>query len=363
MTQRILAACSPGEVRVAVVDDHELLDYAIWRPGAPDGVGDLHRGRVVARVAAMAGSFVALDRTEGFLPDSEGGAGLSEGQSVAVRVTRAAQGAKGPRLTARLAPDETAPARGEGAVVELARCNPDAAVLIDDAAVAARLKSPLGNRVEIVARAFDDRVEEQVLALAQPDVELSGGGRLHIHPTPALVAIDVDAGGAVSARQGKTSSHIAANLAALPALARQIRLRNLSGAILVDFAGLAARRRAALAPALRAALADDPLRPRLLGFTALGLAEIVRPRAHPPLHELLGGPHAAGLAALRRIAEEVASPPHRLPALRASPTVVAALQDDAEALADLARRAGRPLILRSDPNLAATAWVIEASDG
>ncbi len=168
--------------------------------------------------------------------------------------------------------------------------------------------------------------------------------------------------GATAGRQGKAASQRAANLALLPRLAREIRLRNLSGAILVDFAGLKASRRSALAPALHAALAEDPLRPRLLGFTALGLAEIVRRRVHPPLHELLAGPHAAGLAALRRIAAEVASPPHRLPVLRASPAIVAALQSDSEALADLARRAGRALILRSDPTLPATAWILETKD-
>jgi Ribonuclease G/E len=363
VTARILAASSPGEIRVAVLHDDALLDYAIWRPGAPDGVGDLHRGRVVARVAAMAGSFLALDGAEGFLPDSQGGADLGEGDLVSVRVTRAAQGGKGPRLTARLAPDEIPPARGPGALLELARRHLDAPVLIDDSAMAARLKPVLGDRIEIVADAFEDDVDEQVQALARPDVDLRNGTRLHIHPTPALVAIDVDAGGAVASRQGKMSSHLAANLAVLPVLARQIRLRNLSGAILVDFAGLPPRRRVSLAPALNAALAEDPLVPRLLGFTALGLAEIVRPRVHPPLHELLAGPHAAGLEALRRIAAEVASPPHRLPALRASPAIVAALRGDAEALADLARRAGRALILRSDPNLPATAWSIEVNDG
>ena len=363
MTVRVLAACSPGEVRVAVLRGDALLDCAIWRPGVPDGVGDLHRGRVVARVAAMAGSFLALDGTEGFLPDSQGGADLAEGDIVPVRVTRAAQGGKGPRLTARLAPDEVPPARGPGALLELARTHPDAPVLIDDSAVAARLKPVLGDRVRVVGRAFEDEVEEQVQALAQPDVDLRNGTRLHIHPTPALVAIDVDAGGAVAARQGKAASHLAVNLAVVPVLARQIRLRNFSGAILVDFAGLPARQRGSLAPALHAALAEDPLHPRLLGFTALGLAEIVRPRVHPPLHELLAGPHAAGLTALRHIAAEVASPPHRMSGLRASPAIVAALQGDAEALADLARRAGRALILRSDPNLPATAWMIEASDG
>src|SRR5579875_801853 len=50
---RILAETSPGEVRIAVVDGTGMLvDFAIWRPGRPDGVGDLHRGRVIARVAA-----------------------------------------------------------------------------------------------------------------------------------------------------------------------------------------------------------------------------------------------------------------------------------------------------------------------
>ena len=363
MTPRILGASSPGEVRIAVLRAQEMLDYAIWRPGAPDGVGDLHRGRVVARVPAMAGSFVVLDGTEGFLPDSEGGTGLHEGDIVSVRITRASQGGKGPRLTARLASDEVAPSRGSGPLLELARRYPDAPVMLDASALAARLKPALGDRVDVVTRAFDDDIEEQVQVLTQPDVELPTGARLHIHPTPALVAIDVDAGGAVAARQGRAASHLAANLAVLPMLGRQIRLRNLSGAILVDFAGMPARRRAALAPALHAALAQDPRRPRLLGFTALGLAEIVRPRVHPPLHELLAGPHAAGLAALRRIAAEVAARPHWVPLLRASPAIVAALQGDAEALADLARCAGRPLILRSDPKLPATAWTVETNDG
>jgi hypothetical protein len=77
---------------------------------------------------------------------------------------------------------------------------------------------------------------------------------------------------------------------------------------------------------------------------------------------MLAGPHAAGLAALRRIAAQVATSPHRLPMLRASPAIVAALQADAEALPDLARRAGRSLIIRSDPNLHATEWMIETSD-
>ncbi len=182
---------------------------------------------------------------------------------------------------------------------------------------------------------------------------------MSVHPTPALTAIDIDLAAASGGRGGKTATHAAGNRALLPALARQIRLRNLAGAILVDLAGLSPKRRAALGPDIAAALADDPLRPHFLGFSALGLAEILRPRVHPPLHELLAGPHAAGLTALRRLAREVAARPDRAPVLHAAPAVAAALGQDAAALADLARRAGRPLMLRPEPALAPLGWRLE----
>jgi hypothetical protein len=243
--------------------------------------------------------------------------------------------------------------RGPGAVEHLAALYPDAPVWVDDPALAATLRPVLGSRLTVRAPVFDDDLLGQIDALAQPDLMLPSGACLSFHPTPALVAIDVDTGAA-------TGSHVAINRALLPALARQIRLRNLSGAILVDFAGMPARRRSALGPALAEALADDPIRPRLLGFTALGLAEIVRPRVHPPLHELLAGPHAAGLTALRVLAASVAADPSRMAALRAAPAVVRALEQDRAAMEDLARRTGRTLILRSDPSLAGNAWTMEA---
>ena len=92
MKTQILAASSPGEVCVAATRDGDLIDYGIWRPGAPDGVGDLHRGRITARAPAMAGAFVALAGTNGFLPDSSGASGLTSGDIIMARVTRAAQG-------------------------------------------------------------------------------------------------------------------------------------------------------------------------------------------------------------------------------------------------------------------------------
>ncbi|MBS0642276.1 MAG: ribonuclease E/G [Proteobacteria bacterium] len=368
MTVTIHAVSTPGEVRVAVSSGDELLDYALWRPGAPDSVGDLHRGRIAAVVPAMAGAFVALADAEGFLPDSEGAKGLTAGTILGVRVTRAAQGQKGPRLTAKLTAEEQAAVgtgsvglvrRGRDPLHRLAARYPQAPVIADDSALAAGLRSTLGARLTLQPGAtFNDDIAAAVDALAEPVVDLPNGSRLSIWPTPALVAIDVDSGAAAGGRH----QHEAINRAVLPALAAQIRLRNLSGAIVVDLAGLSPRRRSALAPDLERVLASDPLHPRFLGFTALGLAEIVRPRVHPPLHELLNSPLAAALAALRGIIAGYHAAA-RLPVLRAAPPVVTALQGDPVALADLVRRTGHNLIVRSDPSLPNLAWVLEHDDG
>ncbi len=372
MRVTIHAAASPGEVRVAGVQDGKLLAYALWRPGAPDGVGDLHRGRVVAVVPGMAGAFIALSDAEGFLPDSEGAKGLTAGTILGVRVTRAAQAAKGPRLTARLTVDDIAIAgagpiallrRGPDPVARMAACYPDAAIQVDDPALTAALRAELGPRVTTSAAAFDDDIAEAIDALSQPTVALPGGASLSIWPTPALVAIDVDGGSALAGNRQRRGLHEALNRAVLPALADQIRLRNLSGGIVVDLAGLSARKRVQLAPDLADALSHDPLRPKFLGFTALGLAEIVRARIHPPLHELLSGPLAAGLAAARAVAAELGVNPRAMPALRAAPSVVSSLRSDRVALADLARRSGRDILLRSDPSLPPCAWVLEQEHG
>lgn len=379
----IRVSASPGQVRTALLLGGVLAEAWVERPARPDGVGDLHRGRVSAVAPAMAGAFVALAGNEtGFLPESEAGATrrpiaetVSEGMILPLRVTRAAQGGKGPRVTARLTAEEAARiaaapggaprlvARGPEAALRLAARHPGASVEVDSAALAARLRGTLGERVRLLAApAFDDSLEAEFDLLAGPEVPLPGGGRLLIHPTPALTAIDMDAGSAAGARGAHAVA--AMNREALPELARQIRLRNLGGAILVDFAGLSPRRRAALEEPLRAALAPDRLA-RLLGFTRLGLAEIVRDRIHPPLHEVVGWPPSAltrGLAALHQAAREAAARPGRPLALRAAPAVLAALQALPGALEEFAAAAGTPLSLRPDP-LAADPQIEEARHG
>ncbi|HUA77374.1 MAG TPA: ribonuclease, partial [Acetobacteraceae bacterium] len=104
MSARIIVSASPGEIRAAALDAAgRLADFALFRPAAPDSIGDLHRGRLTRKAPALGGAFIALGNgPDGFLPDTEGAAGLAEGTYLTVRIARAAQGGKGPRLSARL---------------------------------------------------------------------------------------------------------------------------------------------------------------------------------------------------------------------------------------------------------------------
>jgi ribonuclease G len=268
--------------RVALLEGDELREFYLWDPATGDGVGDMYTGRVTAAMPALAGRFVELGGVSGFLPDSAGGKGTSEGDMISVTTTRAAQGGKGPRL-ARL---EAAPAdrvgltaRGEGPVRELAARFPHARIELDEYAAIAALRAHLPDRLHH-APAFDAVLEDEIETLTCPTAALPGGARLHVTMAPAATLIDIDAGA------GSGVSPLALNLALIGPLCRQIVLRNLSGGIIIDFAGLKSAHRAKLGPALRAALAADPLRPEFLGFSALGFAEMTRRRIRPPLGEL-----------------------------------------------------------------------------
>ncbi len=285
---RIAVSLRHGTARIALLHGDTLAEYALWNPNQPDGVGDLHTGRITARVPAMAGSFVEIGSATGFLPDSANPADANEGTILTVRVIRAAQSGKGPRLTAAPeAPPAAKPgllARGPGPLLDLAARFPNAQISLDDHALLAVLRPALAGRLTYAASSFDAVLEDEIATLAEPTTTLPGGAILHITPTPALTAIDIDAGAATAANTPKSHAQRAFNTALLPALARQITLRNLSGAILIDFAGMKPRQRAATRhPARR--------RPRQRP-TAAPPARLHRPR----LRRNITPPHPPALA-------------------------------------------------------------------
>ncbi len=123
---------------------------------------------------------------------------------------------------------------------------------------------------------------EAVTALRSPRADLGGGAWMSIEPTSALVAVDVNTGGNLT-----NDAAAAANIAAASDLPRQLRLRGIGGQITVDFAPLRKADRKAVESALARALAADPIRTEIAGWTPLGLLELQRKRERRPTAPLI----------------------------------------------------------------------------
>jgi Ribonuclease G/E len=123
----------------------------------------------------------------------------------------------------------------------------------------------------------DAGVWEEIDALRRPIAAL-GRGSMWIEPTRALVAVDVNTGGDLS-----PAAALKVNLAAAGELPRQLRLRGLSGQIVVDFAPLARTDRPRVEQALAVALRLDGIETAVAGWTALGHLEMQRKRSRRPL--------------------------------------------------------------------------------
>lgn len=115
-----------------------------------------------------------------------------------------------------------------------------------------------------------------------PYVPLSQGGSLVVEQTHAMTVIDVN--------QGSISDIKTLNIKAAKEVARQLRIRNLSGAVLVDFVNMRLRSdRYELVSVLQGLLEKDPGRAQVHGFTRLGIMEITRTRRTASLGEKYKG--------------------------------------------------------------------------
>ena len=118
-------------------------------------------------------------------------------------------------------------------------------------------------------------------------VWLKSGGYLIIQPTEAFVSIDVNTGKYVSKKDSQ-KEFLKINLEAAEEIAKQIRLRNLSGIIIIDFINMKSKeRRDQLMKEFDALLKKDPQKTTLVEMTKLNLVEITRKKERRPLYELL----------------------------------------------------------------------------
>jgi len=121
-------------------------------------------------------------------------------------------------------------------------------------------------------------------------VELKSGGYLIIDQTEAMTTVDVNTGGFVGTRNFDDTI-FKTNLEAAQAIARQLRLRNLGGIIIVDFIDMMnAEHRDAVLSEFKKALARDRTRMTVSGFTQLGLVEMTRKRTRESLAHIVCEP-------------------------------------------------------------------------
>ena len=163
------------------------------------------------------------------------------------------------------------------------------------------------------------QLEEQIEAIYSQKVELKSGGSIVIDPTEALVSIDVNSGRATK-EKGIEETAFKTNTEAAQEIARQLRLRDLGGLIVIDFIDMRNVKHAQeIEKTLRQALKRDKARTQVSRISQFGLLELSRQRLKPTILEgnYLKCPHCEGsglikstislaLTVLRRIRAEAA---------------------------------------------------------
>jgi ribonuclease E len=129
-------------------------------------------------------------------------------------------------------------------------------------------------------------VEDQLTRLYQPVAHLPSGGYIVINPTEALISIDVNSGKATSERNIEGMA-LKTNLEAAKEVARQVKLRDLSGLLVIDFIDMAdTRNRKIIERTLRDFLSRDKARIQTSHISSFGLLEMSRQRLRPSFLEV-----------------------------------------------------------------------------
>ena len=132
-------------------------------------------------------------------------------------------------------------------------------------------------------------LEKHMADALKERVWLKSGAYLVIQPTEALTVIDVNTGKCVDKKKDD-KTYLKINLEAAKETARQIRLRNLSGIIVVDFINLTEPAyMEKLLETFGRELQKDPITTSLVDITKLQLVEVTRKKVRKPLHETIGG--------------------------------------------------------------------------
>jgi len=231
-----------------------------------------------------------------------------------------------------------------------------------------RLQHYKGERPIFDLFSIDQEIEK---ALARR-VDLKSGGYLVVDQTEALTTVDVNTGGFVGARNFEDTI-FKTNLEAALAIARQLRLRNLGGIIIIDFIDMArADHQEAVLGELRKQLLRDRTKITVSGFTQLGLVEMTRKRTRESLAHMLCEPCPACAGRgqvktarslcydiLREILREARQfNPKEFRIIASAPVVEMLLDEESQNLAGLSDFIGKPISLQAEATMTAEQYDI-----
>ncbi len=185
-------------------------------------------------------------------------------------------------------------------------------IVVDNTEAIGRVKSFLGkNSKELAIELHSDsqnilekhRVISAINDALKPRVDLPSGGYIIIEPTEALTVIDVNSGSFTRSANSRETV-LWTNCEAAIEIARQLKLRNIGGVIIIDFIDMDTRRdQLQLLEHFTSAINGDSARPQIASLTELGLVELTRKRQGQNIYELFGktSPNYQGQSNLQNI--------------------------------------------------------------
>ncbi|RVU38057.1 ribonuclease E/G [Hwanghaeella grinnelliae] len=206
------------------------------------------------------------------------------------------------------------------------------------------------------------QVESQLNQIFDPVVQLRSGGSIVMHQTEALVAIDVNSGRATRERHIEETAH-KTNLEAAEEIARQLRLRDLAGLVVIDFIDMEENRNDhSVERKLKEALRRDRARIQVGRISPFGLLEMSRQRLRPSLLEAMTAPcptcggvgnipstESSALRVLRSVEEEGLRRRSRQITVRVPPSVALYVLNHKRAtLAEMEENYGMNVVIETD---------------
>ncbi|MFM8524015.1 MAG: Rne/Rng family ribonuclease [Cyanobacteriota bacterium] len=170
-------------------------------------------------------------------------------------------------------------------------------VVVDGADAVARVNAFLGpDQANLLVEHHNEsaellehfRVNAAIRDALKPRVDLPSGGYVIIEPTEALTVIDVNSGSFTRSANARETV-LWTNCEAAVEIARQLKLRNIGGVVIIDFIDMESRRdQLQVLESFTAAVRDDAARPQIAQLTELGLVELTRKRQGQNIYELFG---------------------------------------------------------------------------